>query len=99
MNIEAIEAAVEEKLISAFSPSQLDVVSQVDMYSNEYEEPMLKVVIISKAFEGKRVRSRHNAINKVLAEELMCKLSGLALHTYTESEWNNFYAEASLTSV
>lgn len=90
MNIEAIEAAVEEKLISAFSPSQLDVVNQVNITSSEYEEPLLKVVIISKAFEGKRVRSRHSAINEVLAEELMCKLSGLALHTYTESEWENY---------
>ena len=46
-----------------------------------------------KDFEGERLIKRHRAVNATLAEELAEKIHALALHTYTEKEWLNYYAD------
>ncbi len=90
-----IETVIEEKLLHAFEPIQLDVVNE--SARSQYQESkaqgddFFKVVIISKAFEGKRIGKRHKAITQVLAAELTETISRLALHTYTEKEWRNYY--------
>lgn len=89
-----IASAIEEKLLSAFSPLHLDVINE----SNNHNVPPgseshFKVTIVSKDFENERLIKRHRAVNAVLSEELAEKIHALALHTYTEKEWNDYYAE------
>jgi len=89
-----IAAAIEEKLLSAFSPLHLDVINE----SNNHNVPPgseshFKVTIVSKHFEDERLIKRHRAVNSVLSEELAEKIHALALHTYTETEWRNYYAD------
>ena len=89
-----IAAAIEEKLLSAFSPLHLDVINE----SNNHNVPPgseshFKVTIVSKAFEEERLIKRHRAVNSVLSEELAEKIHALALHTYTEKEWHDYYAD------
>ena len=89
-----IASAIEEKLLSAFSPLHLDVINE----SNNHNVPSgseshFKVTIVSKDFENERLIKRHRAVNAVLSEELAEKIHALALHTYTEKEWNDYYAE------
>ena len=88
-----VAAIIEKKLIDAFQPSHLDVINE----SNNHNVPPgseshFKVVIVAKAFEGERLIKRHRLINAVLAEELAEKIHALALHTYTESQWQEQYA-------
>ena len=84
----SIAAAIEEKLLSAFSPLHLDVINE----SNNHNVPPgseshFKVTIVSKEFEDERLIKRHRAVNSVLSEELAEKIHALALHTYIPEEW------------
>ncbi|MCH2058631.1 MAG: transcriptional regulator BolA [Thalassotalea sp.] len=89
-----IAIQIEEKLLSAFAPTHLDVVNESHQHNvPPGSESHFKVVIVSNNFEGERLIKRHRAINKVLETELSEHIHALALHTYTEKEWHNYYAD------
>ena len=89
-----IAASIEEKLISAFSPLYLDVINESSNHNvPPGSESHFKVTIVSKNFEDERLIKRHRAVNSVLSEELAEKIHALALHTYTEKEWQEYYAD------
>ncbi len=88
-----VATVIEQKLLDGFEPSHLDVINE----SNNHNVPAgseshFKVVIVAKAFEGERLIKRHRLVNSVLSEELAEKIHALALHTYTEKEWQEQYA-------
>jgi BolA protein len=90
----SIATTIEKKLLSAFSPLHLDVINE----SNNHNVPPgseshFKVTIVSNQFEGDRLIKRHRAVNSILTEELAENIHALALHTYTEKEWHDYYAE------
>lgn len=88
-----IEAIIEEKLLSAFSPLHLDVINESHQHNvAPGSESHFKVIIVSKDFEGERLIKRHRAVNSILASELSENIHALALHTYTEKEWHDYYA-------
>ncbi|REL25678.1 transcriptional regulator BolA [Thalassotalea euphylliae] len=89
-----IATSIEQKLLSAFSPLHLDVVNESHQHNvAPGSESHFKVIIVSKNFEGERLIKRHRAINQVLATELSEHIHALALHTYTEKEWQDYYAD------
>ncbi|MBU1309166.1 MAG: BolA/IbaG family iron-sulfur metabolism protein [Gammaproteobacteria bacterium] len=89
-----IHTAIEQKLLSAFDPVFLDVVNESYLHNvPQGSESHFKVVIVTPAFDGLRLLQRHRAVNAVVAEELAEKIHALALHTYTPSEWYEYYAE------
>ncbi len=89
-----IEAAIEKKLMSAFSPLHLDVINESHQHNvAPGSESHFKVIIVSEDFNSERLIKRHRAVNSVLAEELAEKIHALALHTYTEKEWQDYYAD------
>ena len=47
------------------------------------------MVLVSKAFEGESLITRHRRVNQVLADELSGGVHALALHTMTPEEWFN----------
>ncbi len=88
-----VATVIQQKLLDGFEPSHLDVINE----SNNHNVPAgseshFKVVIVAKAFEGERLIKRHRLVNSVLSEELAEKIHALALHTYTEKEWQEQYA-------
>jgi len=90
-----IETTIEEKLLSAFLPRYLDVVNETYLPKlPAIIKSSFKVIIISKVFEGQKIKQRHSAINRVLAEELNNKISALTLHSYTEKEWDKYYVDS-----
>ncbi len=90
----SVEAIIEQKLLNSFSPLHLDVVNESHQHNVPAgSESHFKVVIVSKEFEGERLIKRHRAINSVLADELAEKIHALALHTYTEKEWQHYYTD------
>jgi len=85
---------IEKKLLSAFSPLHLEVINESNNHNvPPNSESHFKVIIVSKNFEGKRLIQRHRTVNSVLSEELSNKIHALALHTYTEKEWHDVYAD------
>jgi len=90
----SVEAIIEQKLLNSFSPLHLDVVNESNQHNvAPGSESHFKVVIVSKEFEGERLIKRHRAINHILADELAEKIHALALHTYTEKEWQDYYSD------
>ena len=89
-----IEAVIEQKLLSAFSPMHLDVINESHQHNvAPGSESHFKVIIVSDDFVGERLIKRHRAINSLLSHELAEKIHALALHTYTKDEWNKYYAD------
>ncbi|MES9945819.1 MAG: BolA/IbaG family iron-sulfur metabolism protein [Candidatus Thiodiazotropha sp.] len=83
-----IQESIQQKLESAFSPLHLEVINESHMHSvAEGSESHFKVVLVSDAFKGERLISRHRQVNKVLAAELQGGVHALALHTLTPEDW------------
>lgn len=83
----SVQSSIEEKLASLNS-SYLDVVNESHMHSvPPNSETHFKVTAVAAVFDGKRNVARHQMIYKLLADELAGGVHALALHTYTEQEW------------
>jgi BolA protein len=87
-----IHHVIEQKLLKHFEPQHLEVVNESFMHNVPAgSESHFKVVLVTPKFAGERLINRHRAVNSVLKEELAEHIHALALHTYTDSEWQNLY--------
>jgi len=83
-----IQQQIEQKLNSELTPSYLKVLNESYMHNvPEGSESHFKVIIVSDNFDTKRLIARHRMVNSVLADELANHIHALAIHTYTEDEW------------
>lgn len=74
--------------LNALAPTHLEVVNESHMHSVPVgSESHFKVVLVSSQFEGRRQVARHQTIYQLLAHELANGVHALALHTYTNAEW------------
>lgn len=90
-----VQEKIEQKLKLAFSPVYLEVKNESHMHQvPDGAESHFKVTVVSANFEGKRLIQRHRAINEQLAFELKNDIHALAIHTYTEKEWNDLNASS-----
>ncbi len=90
-----IQNNIEQKLLAHFDPAHLEIVNESFMHNVPTgAETHFKVVLVTPAFKGKRLISRHRAVNAVLKEELADQIHALALHTYTSDEWQSLYGES-----
>lgn len=87
----SIEQTVQQQIrqkLAVLAPLHLEVVNESFMHSvPPNSETHFKVVIVSPQFNGKRQVARHQSIYQLLAAELAGGVHALALHTYTEDEW------------
>ena len=94
----SVQSTLETKLASAFQLLHLQVINESGSHNvPPGSESHFKVVLVSPDFQGQSLMARHRAVNKVLAEELQGKIHALALHTYTESEWQEKQGNAPLS--
>jgi BolA protein len=79
---------IESKLQAGLSPAHLEVINESGNHNvPEGSESHFKVVVVAPAFEGRPVLHRHRMVYALLAEELAGSVHALALHTYTEAQW------------
>lgn len=84
-----VQVTIEQKLATDFNPLHLEVINESNNHNvPEGSESHFKVVVVSPIFAGKKLLARHRLINATLAEELKNAIHALAIHTYTEEEWN-----------
>ena len=84
----SIQSDIEQKLSAEFQPLHLDVLNESHQHNvPPGSESHFKVVLVSPAFDDKRKVARHQMVYGVLAEEMANKIHALALHTYTQTEW------------
>ncbi|MGO1501796.1 MAG: BolA family protein [Marinobacter sp.] len=85
-----IQNTIETKLSQAFDANLLHVENESHKHSvPPNSETHFKVTMVSSAFVGQMKVKRHQAIYKVLAEELemVGGVHALALHLYSPDEW------------
>ena len=83
-------ASIEQKLTDAFLPTHLDVKNESYMHAGPADaETHFKVTIVSEKFNEQRAVARHQAIYAALSTELEGPVHALALHIYTQQEWQN----------
>ena len=84
-----VETRIIVLLQAAFSPQVLDVINESHMHSVPPDsETHFKVTLVSEAFNGLRQVPRHQAVYRVLQEELAGPVHALALHTFSPDEWH-----------
>ena len=83
-----IQDIIEQKLQTELQPTYLKVINESYMHNvPPGSESHFKVVVVSDCFNEQRLITRHRQVNTVLAEELANHIHALAIHTYTEKEW------------
>ncbi len=83
-----IQQQIEFKLAQAFANAQIMVINESRNHSvPENSETHFKVTVVSDEFVGMRQVPRHQKIYQLLAEELAGPVHALALHTYTQAQW------------
>lgn len=94
----SIQTDIELKLSNNINALHLTVENESHNHNvPEGSESHFKVVLVSKDFNEKTLLARHRIINKILEKELQSKIHALALHTYTESEWQDAYGTAPMS--
>lgn len=91
----SVQNDIEKKLSDNLAPLHLEVINE----SNNHNVPAgseshFKVVLVTEQFIGKNLLARHRVVNKILKDELQDKIHALALHTYTQKEWQDKSATA-----
>ena len=82
------QSIIETKLAQALSPNHLEVINESNNHSvPANSETHFKVIVVAEDFDGVRKVARHQKIYGVLSEELAGGVHALAIHAYTELEW------------
>lgn len=94
----SVQASIEQKIIIAFKPLHLEVINESSNHNvPEGSESHFKLVVVSPEFADKNLLARHRMVNAVLAEELKNVIHALAIHTYTEAEWQEISGGAPMS--
>ena len=83
-----VQNEIEQLLTEHFQPTHL----RVDNESHQHSVPAnsethFKVELVTEQFATLRKVARHQAVYRVLAEQLAGPVHALALHTYSPAEW------------
>lgn len=83
-----IKNEIERRILGQMAASYLSVENESHLHNvPPNSETHFKVVIVSEHFVGKRQVARHQAVYGLLSDILAGPVHALALHTYTDKEW------------
>ena len=81
---------IESKLTKELAPSHLEVIDESYLHNVEPgKESHVRIVVVSKQFEGLNLVKRHQLIYQQINEELEGPIHAISLHTFTDSEWKD----------
>jgi BolA protein len=84
-----VKKIIEETLEDAFQPEHFELINESDMHSGPPgRESHFKLTMVSKKFEGLNRVARGRLVFGSLGDLLKTKVHALALHLYTEEEWD-----------
>ena len=78
---------IEQTLQQTLDPTVLEVEDQSDQHAGNRSESHFRVVVVSRAFEGKMLIARHRMTQDPLKPAFEQGMHALSLHTYTPEEW------------
>lgn len=83
-----VKSFIKQHLEDGLAPIYLHIEDESHMHNVPAgAQSHFKVTVVSEAFVGQRLISRHRTVNQLLAEALQGPVHALALHTFTLSEW------------
>jgi len=83
-----IQLSIERKIIQKYSPPHYEVINESANHKGPKDaETHFKVVIVSKAFEDKKMVERHREVYQLLDKEIKQGVHALAIHPYAPGEW------------
>jgi len=86
----SIQQEIEQLLSAQLKPVLLDVVNESHQHNvPANSETHFKVIVVSEHFVGVRKVARHQKIYSILAEQLKGPVHALAIHSYTNDEWQH----------
>ncbi len=83
----SVQQQIEQKVKAQLAPNYLDVINESHMHGTPTDHSHFKLIVVSDAFEGKRLLQRHRQLNQLLADELAGPVHALSLHLYSPAEW------------
>jgi stress-induced morphogen len=83
-----LQSRIDQKLRERLAPSVLEVINESAMHSvPRGSETHFKVIVVSRAFEGKSAVERHRLVYDALDQELRAGVHALAITSRTPEEW------------
>ncbi len=83
-----VHETIEGKITASLAPAHLEVINESHMHNVPPDsESHFKLVIVSQRFAGETRVRRHQAVNRILADELAADIHALSLQTLTPDEW------------
>ena len=82
-----IEDQIRERL-DVLSPLEIRVENESHQHSGDRNDTHFKLVLVSDEFAGKRLVQRHQLIYKLVDDLMRNPIHALAMHLYTQDEWN-----------
>lgn len=93
-----VQQTIEAKLAAQLDLTHLQVINESGNHNvPPGSESHFKVVLVSGQFAGKSLLQRHRLINAILADELAHGVHALAIHAYTDAEWQEKQGGAPLS--
>ncbi len=84
----SMQRTIESKIGASLKPRHLEVINESHMHSvPPGSESHFKLVIVSDAFVDQPLVKRHQAVNRILADELRDGIHALSMETLTDAEW------------
>ena len=84
----SVQDGIESKIRTALDPTHLEVVNESHMHSvPPGSESHFRLVVVSDRFERESRISRHQSINRLLADELATGVHALSMQILTTAEW------------
>ena len=80
-----VQESVEDALKKEFEPSYLQVINE--SHGNVEDESHFNVIIVSNAFEDKRLVQRHRLVNGCLMDGGQLPFHALTITAKTQDEW------------
>lgn len=86
----SVQDTIIAKLQTAFAPLYMEVLNESHMHSGPRDaQTHFKVTMVSSAFDALRKVPRHQKVYAELQHELNTGVHALALHLYTQQEWQD----------
>ncbi len=93
-----VQQAIEQKLADGLDLAHLAVVNESSNHNvPANSETHFKVSLVSAQFEGLKLIERHRRVNTLLKDELAGPVHALAIHTYTQAEWQKRHGEVPMS--
>jgi BolA protein len=83
----SVQDTIQAKLSEALQPSMLEVANESHMHGGPATESHFNITAVSATFTDLNLVRRHQSVYRLLQTELAGGVHALAMHLYTQQEW------------